>query len=378
MLLVLGLAVAGCGGSDADSSAASSEAPATSEAAAATSAAPAPSTSATPSTSDAPATSAAPVETTAAPETVESAETAEIAETVVPVAASTGCGFGGPESGSTRETLGDREYLQYVPQAHDGENPLPLVLNFHALSSNASQQVLLTGLDGKGEAEGFIAVHPEGTTLPGTEIQFWNTDISGSSPNVDDVGFVAELLDHLEDNLCVDTNRIFTTGMSNGGFMSSALSCVLSERFAAATSVAGISFAEGDCDPSRAVPLLHVHGTADVVVPFEGGDSTLLSDGGTLEGQAAEFVPIPGEVGEWAAEFGCSESPVVSDFGDDVTVEEYQGCAADIEFWIVEGGGHTWPGTPTALALQDMLGFSTDDFNTTDLAWEWFVAHPKS
>lgn len=252
-----------------------------------------------------------------------------------------------------------------------------MVLNFHGLTSNAGQQVFLTGLDAKADAEGFVAIHPEGSFIPGTETTFFNTDISGESDQIDDVAFVDALLDELEANLCIDTNRIFTTGMSNGGFMSSALACTLSERFAAAASVAGISYPEGSCNPSRAVPMLHVHGTADVVVPFDGGASSLSGDGGTLEGADVEFVPIPGEVDQWSEELGCDGEPEVIEFSDEVTVEDFAGCDADLEFWIVDGGGHTWPGTAAALALQAQLGFSTDDFNTTDLVWDWFVAHPK-
>lgn len=365
--IVISMIAAACGGSSATEEAA-------------------PEVTSAPEVASVPATSAAPSPTTAPPPETTAAPTTEApATTVAPdadpadVAAvpSAGCGSSSVAPGSTPEVLGERAYLQFIPLAHDGETPVPLVLNFHGLTSNAGQQVFLTGFDAKAGQEGFVTVHPEGSLIPGTDVTFFNTDISGESDMIDDVAFTAALLDELEANLCIDTNRIFTTGMSNGGFMSSVLACALSERFASAVSVAGITYPEGDCSPTRQVPLLHVHGTGDVVVPFEGGASSLGGEGGTLEGADVEFVPIPGEVDQWAEQLGCDSEPEVVAFSDEVTVEDFGGCDADLEFWIVDGGGHTWPGTPSALALQAALGFSTDDFNTTDLAWEWFVAHPK-
>lgn len=341
----------------------------------------APETSAPTATSAAPTTTSAPA-TTTAPEPppttdAEPADPATMDPADVPVVASSGCGSSVAEPGSSPKTIGERAYLQYVPDAHDGQTPVPMVLNFHGLTSNAGQQVFLTGLDAKAGEEGFVAIHPEGSLIPGTETTFFNTDISGESDQIDDVAFVDALLDELEANLCVDTNRIFTTGMSNGGFMSSALACTLSERFAAAASVAGMTYPEGSCNPTRPVAMLHVHGTGDVVVPFDGGSSSLSGEGGTLEGADVTFVPIPGEIDQWSEELGCDGDPEVIEFSDEVTVEDFGGCDADLEFWIVDGGGHTWPGTSAALALQSQLGFSTDDFNTTDLVWDWFVAHPK-
>ena len=368
----LSVVAAACGGSSATEDAV----PAAETTAPATSAEPAPETTPAPPETSPPETSppetTAP-ETTAVPTTVAaSSDSADVA-----VVASAGCGASNATAGPSSETLGDRAFLQFVPAAHDGETPVPLVLNFHGLGSNGGEQILLTDFTSKAEAEGFVVIHPEGSLAAGTETTFFNTDISGTSEQVDDVAFSAAMLDELEATLCVDTNRIFATGMSNGGFMASVLGCALSERFAAVVSVAGITYPEGDCAPTRSAPLLHVHGTADIVVPFEGGESSLLGDGGTLDGADIEFVPIPGEVDQWAEEFGCDAEPEVVAFSDEVSVEDFVGCEADLEFWIVDGGGHTWPGTPTALALQSLLGFSTDDFNTTDLAWDWFLAHPK-
>ncbi len=371
---VFAVLAAACGGSSATESTSSDEEPAAEAAEASEVDEPTPATTTTPTT-QAPATTVVDV--------VEQAPETTVAEPVgsdpvdVAAVASAGCGASAVAEGSTSEALGERAYLRFIPSAHDGVTPVPLVLNFHGLTSNAGQQVFLTGLDAKAGQEGFVAVHPEGSMIPGTETTFFNTDISGESDAIDDVAFVDALLDELETTLCVDTNRIFTTGMSNGGFMSSALACTLSDRFAAAASVAGISYPEGSCSPTRPVPMLHVHGTGDVVVPFDGGASSLSEEGGTLEDAEVNFVPIPGEVDQWAEELGCDSDPEVIEFSDEVTVEDFGSCDADLEFWIVDGGGHTWPGTSAALALQAQLGFSTDDFNTTDLVWDWFVAHPK-
>ncbi|MCB9611537.1 MAG: prolyl oligopeptidase family serine peptidase [Sandaracinus sp.] len=119
------------------------------------------------------------------------------------------------------------------------------------------------------EREGFVVVYPDGTgTIP-----TWNAGgCCGSAvrDDVNDVGFVAAILDRLEGELCLDRDRVFATGMSNGGMMSHRLGCELSERFAAVAPVAGTLMFDA-CTPTRPVHVMHVHGSDDGHVPWEGG-----------------------------------------------------------------------------------------------------------
>jgi polyhydroxybutyrate depolymerase len=276
----------------------------------------------------------------------------------------------------------DRRYRLYVPPGYTAAQPMPVVLDFHGLTGTAEQQALLSDLEGLAGTEGFIAVHPQGSVDPATGMTFFEL---GQASTVDDVAFTADILDDLAASLCVDPARVYAMGFSNGGYMSSRLACDLADRIAAITTVAATTHPD-DCAPSRAVPVQAFHGTADRVVPFEGGDSALLD---TFEQTADSDDPaaaarlqaavdllglaIPDEVGEWAAANGCSgetSSPV----GEDVTLTTYQGCTAPVLFYVVEGGGHSWPGSQTSRTVAS-LGHTTMDVDATRLAWEFFQQH---
>src|SRR6185503_17665674 len=112
----------------------------------------------------------------------------------------------------------------HVPSSYDPTRPMPLVLNFHGYSSNAQQEDLLSQMSAKADSAGFIAIHPEGTNSS------WNAGACcgmAVQQNVDDIGFVKDILATAADKLCVDAHRIYATGMSNGGFLSNRIGCEL-------------------------------------------------------------------------------------------------------------------------------------------------------
>ena len=235
----------------------------------------------------------------------------------------------------------NRRYRVHVPPSYDPSLPTPLVLNLHALGSNARTQELYTGMSSKADQEGFVVVHPEG--VGGS----WNGGAccgQASTTRVDDVGFVRALLDDLGTRVCVDPKRVYATGMSNGGFMSHRLACDLADRIAAIAPVAGTNAATS-CDPSRPVPVLHLHGTADTIVPFLGTRRTIA---------------------DWVARNGCDSEPTVTFDEGNATCETYGACTdgADITLCSIRGLGHLWPGGPGSLSSID----------ATDAIWDFFAA----
>ncbi len=273
--------------------------------------------------------------------------------------------------------------------------PSPLVLDFHGLGSDGLQQALVSSSPAAAARRGFISVVPDGARNELLGARLWN--LGGTETGVaaldeagpglaDDVAFTVELLDLVESVLCVDTGRVYSMGLSNGGFFSAVLACELSDRIAAIATVAGITHPD-DCEPVRPVPVLHVHGTADTVVPFDGGDSSLLAgagravpgvDSSVIAGLAAElFVPIAGEVAEWAVANGCDPDPTTTARSPVVEERVYPNCAPGgaVEFFVVDGGGHTWPGSVT-MSLVPSLGPTTFDIDATALAFDWFDDHP--
>lgn len=282
-----------------------------------------------------------------------------------------------------------------TPTARDNlDGPLPVVMNWHGLGSNGFQQAQLTGYEFLAEQEGFLVAHPTGlraagVTASGIEVpdaqqgrRSWEL-AQLDAPGRDDVAMTSLLIDHLVADFCGDETRVYATGMSNGGFFTSLLVCELADRLAAAVSVAGLSHPDS-CAPDRPVPFMAFHGTADRVVPYEGGESTLLEDSGTADGDAADAaVPaelqaffeqsMPDEFDQFAASFGCDPEPVAEPISDDVTAFRYEGCSDDVPlvFHRIDGGGHTWPGAPLGLLLTRPLGETTFDVSATIDGWEF-------
>ncbi|HET6372118.1 MAG TPA: PHB depolymerase family esterase [Candidatus Polarisedimenticolia bacterium] len=296
-----------------------------------------------------------------------------------------------------------RSYTVHLPPTYDGTTPHPVVLAFHGRGGNRKTVRLETCpgqnpksrgcLDGVADCEGFIVVYPDGTyESPLTKnIRSFNAGggingyvcISGyaCTQNIDDVRYVSDLLDSLETNYKIDPARVFVTGLSNGAALTHRLACELSHRIAAIAPIAGGNqyAAVDSCVPTRSVPVLEIHGTADPIAPFEGG--VVSCD---APGTCGRRVSIPQTVSGWLSRDGCPSSPIVEDWADlspddgtTVTQMTYQGCSGsgDVVLLRVNGGGHTWPGGSSTVSTR-VVGKVSKEFNANKVMIEFFKAHP--
>jgi polyhydroxybutyrate depolymerase len=244
-----------------------------------------------------------------------------------------------------------RTTLVHVPASYDPTMPTPVVIDLHGLGGDGAMEAGLTSANAKSDAVGFISVHPNGATTPGS----WNAGgCCGTAPsqNIDDIGFMKQLVDDLDAKLCVDDARVFAMGMSNGGYMSHRIGCELADRFAAIGPVAG-GIATATCAPSRPVPVFAIHGNADPLVEYSFGQSSANA---------------------WATGNGCTTTTTTYTNGVASCVT-HGGCTAgaDVVFCTIDQGGHQWPGGETL----PLLGNNTTDIIATDAIWTFFVAHPK-
>ena len=232
-----------------------------------------------------------------------------------------------------------RDYILYIPELYDGSTAVPLVFNFHGYGSNAAQQMFYGDFRDIADTEGFLLVHPEGTTFIGD--QFWNVGFPGLSSNIDDVGFTEALIDELATLYAIDLDRVYATGMSNGGFMSFLLACQLSEKIAAVASVTGSMTQDtfDDCNAQHPTPVLQIHGTDDSVVLYNGNNLS---------------IPIADVISYWVDYNNCETTPTTTtlpdvDVSDGSTIEysvyEDGDNGITTEHMKVIGGGHTWPGS---------------------------------
>ncbi|MEM1214059.1 MAG: T9SS type A sorting domain-containing protein [Bacteroidota bacterium] len=251
----------------------------------------------------------------------------------------------------------DRSYRLYVPAAFDGETPLPLVFNLHGFTSNASQQEFYADMNAVADTAGFFVCYANGIDAA------WNVNWDFGS-TADDVGFISFLIDEISSEYPVLLDQVYSCGMSNGGFMSYRLACELNDRIAAVASVTGSMSPGyiGNCTPNRPVPVLEIHGTADPVVSYDGTANVSISVDSLLT--------------FWANNNGCDGSTITTDLEntsllDLCTAEkiDYQNCAASVEHYKINGGGHTWPGAPIS------IGVTNQDFHGSAAVWQFFQQH---
>ncbi len=258
----------------------------------------------------------------------------------------------------------ERTYQLYFPASYqEGGDPLPLVFNCHGFGSNALEQRFYSGMDAVAEEEGFIVCYPDGFESA------WNVGWAFGS-QADDVGFVGAMIDQFVENYNIDERRVYSCGMSNGGFFSYTLACEIPDRIAAIASVTGgmrEDVAE-NCQPNIPTPIMQIHGTADLVVNYEGTANVSL--------------PIEDVVNRWIEINGCDNTAVIETPYPDInendnstaTRFDYATCDDDSEVVLIkiDGGAHTWPGA----AIN--IGVTNQDFNASAEIWEFFNRFSRS
>lgn len=258
-----------------------------------------------------------------------------------------------------------RNYIVHLPPGYDSTwTDVPLVFNLHGYTSNASQQQVYAKMNNVADTAGFIVVYPDGVG------NAWNSFDNGFGSTANDVGFISYLIDVMySDYNNIDLKRVYTCGMSNGGFMSYRLACELSDRITAMASVTGLMAlsVEATCNPERPIPVLQIHGTNDATVPYNGGTGISSVD------QTIQY---------WVNFNNTPSSPVIDSLPntnttDNTTVIKYTYAPGDsnsqVILYKVVGGGHTWPG-----ALVD-LGGTNYDINGSAEIWDFFsqYEHPN-
>lgn len=265
----------------------------------------------------------------------------------------------------------ERSYQLIVPERYDGTKPLPIVFGLHSLTVDHR---IVPGMSGFGDMDDrydFIGVAPSGR-LGGTNLPYWNA--ANTADNYD-LTFLSELLDHLEKTLCVDTARVFSVGMSNGAQVSSLLACRMADRIAAIAPIAGVEYNE-PCDGAP-VPVIAFHGAVDPIVPYGGGglNSVTIANQNFYRGELPTDLATPVGVDEsmrrWAEHNGCDATFVEERISPEVRKRTWPNCAAPTVLYVVDNGGHAWPGKPQP-AFEKAFGHGTSDIQATDLLFAFF------
>ena len=267
----------------------------------------------------------------------------------------------------------ERSYLLYEPQTATG-GPYPLVLALHGGGGSGQQFLQMTQQDWNrlADTHGFVVAYPDAVD------GFW--DFGGGfvseirAQNVDDLAFFNVLIDRIATTATIDQDRIFATGLSRGGHASYALACKIPGKIRAIAPVVMPlpAYLEPDCRNGPPVPIAILNGTADPIVPYDGGRVRVF---GRTRGKV---MSTDATVDLWTKRNGCTDTSVsqVIDPADDETVitkMAYEGCTgAPVVLYQIEGGGHTWPGGKP-FAPKAVVGPISQDLNGAEEIWQFFA-----
>jgi polyhydroxybutyrate depolymerase len=271
-----------------------------------------------------------------------------------------------------------RSYFVYVPPSYRADQPMPAVVMLHGRPSTATGMAVISEMNEVAERRGFIVVYPEGINNEWNA--FYDLVRQRSATPQDDVRFLRTLMADLRVDLNIDPHRMYIAGFSNGGFMALRMACWASETFAGFASVgAGLYDALRNRCRSEPAPVLIMHGTGDPSVPYrgvtmpdpQGGEPTRLSLGAqdtvaffirrnrcSFSGPSTTFAERGGSPGTHVVRF----APRDCANGDDVM------------FYLINGGGHNWPGVRGVLD-EDTFGPVNMDINAGEVIWDFFAEH---
>tara|TARA_B100000795_G_scaffold249836_1_gene217624 strand:- start:8293 stop:9237 length:945 start_codon:yes stop_codon:yes gene_type:complete len=226
-----------------------------------------------------------------------------------------------------------REYYVYTPASYSPSSNAPLLFVFHGYGGSATNILYYSDFKNSADQDGYILVYPQGSLLNG--VTHWNVGGWTVGSTVDDVSFTEDIIDIMTNEYYINTDRIYSTGMSNGGYMSFGLACN-SSKFAAIASVTGSMTPEIDnnCAPDHPISILQIHGLEDDTVPYDGASWSLS---------------IPAVMEYWLTSNSCDPEPlsVITDLEDGsyILSDSYQNCSNNVgvELILHSTMGHTWP-----------------------------------
>jgi len=263
-----------------------------------------------------------------------------------------------------------RSFIIYLPTGYNNAGKMSMIFAIHGGSGTPEGMINIANFKTIADREKVVLVYPAGIQ------NNWNDGrpTTSNQLGINDVSFFNQMCDYMMSNYSVDGTKIYATGISNGGFMSSRLGCELSNRIAAiavdAATIEATTIA-ANCNPGRPVPVIYIHGTLDPFVPFMGG-TVSPGAGGTV---ISHFQAID----KWVAINGCNSIPTVTDLpdiaNDGTTIKQrvYSGGTngSEVVSYIVMNGGHTWPQGYQYLN-EAIIGKTSQDMNACEVIWTFF------
>ncbi len=267
-----------------------------------------------------------------------------------------------------------RSALVRVPSTYNASNPAPMLLVFHGGGGNAEGAERMAQLTPLADKHNLIVVYPNGTGVLRDRLLTWNTwNCCGYAltHEVDDVGFVRNLIAMLKREFAIDSNRIFATGISNGGMMAHRLGCELSDQIAAIAPIAG-ALNTDSCAPREPVSVLIFHGTDDQHVMFKGGQNLKRFPGADprIDNSVADAFST------WSRLDKCSPSNPSQQQSVQRTLCSDGARGSEVVLYAIQGQGHSWPGGRAGLRYGN-VDPPSQEISASEVMIEFFMRHPK-
>ncbi len=313
----------------------------------------------------------------------------------------------------------DRTFLVRLPKGYSAQQHYPVVILLHGMNQDADDMERLTGFDQIADKDGIIAVYPfalhgrwnvgvrpkeheEQPMYPrrrrygggypggggggggyppggggggypggGGQQQPQSQPRHEEQPEVDDIGFFNQMIDHLTTKFSADPSRIYVAGLSEGGFMAMHVGCSVSDKVAAIATVGATMPKTMVCLPSRTVSLMMITGTSDPLVPHGGGTEKNLNLATLSADDSAKA---------WAKIDHCGDKPAHSKLpskskgGMETKIDTFEGCGqgAQVVLYSVKGAGNTWPGGEQ-YEPENTIGKTSNDFSANEVIWNFLV-----
>lgn len=267
-----------------------------------------------------------------------------------------------------------RAWITYVPTSYDPATPTPLVVLLHGRPSNATAMAAITRMNAVADEKGFIVVYPEG--LNNEWNAFYDLTRQQGVANQDDVAFLKTLTEDLGRDLNIDRRRMFLGGFSNGGFMTIRMACSAADTFAGFASVGAELYAvlKDKCRGGRPAPILLMNGTADPSVNYNG----IVVRSGADDQETRVSLGARDTLSWFVNRNKCSQTgstltypPRGQSPGTQAQRFIPNDCQAAVVFWLITGGGHTWPGTDGVMDAE-AFGPTNMDIKASAEIWDFF------
>jgi polyhydroxybutyrate depolymerase len=265
-----------------------------------------------------------------------------------------------------------RKYSLYIPTSYNWNAPQPLVLFFHGGGGGMYQAIKDYNWQIKADKEGFALVYMHGSSRRNNKIlNTWNAGeccAYARDNNIDDVSYVRLVVKDVKSLIKIDDKKIFATGFSNGAMMSYRLACEASDIFAAIAPVAGTDVTKS-CNPENPVSVIHIHARDDEAAKFDGGSGRQFED--TAE-WVSDFRSVADTVQLWLEYNDIKNSPKRILEKKDVYCDLYISSQKEvaIQLCVLENGGHTWPGGPSAGRRTGTV--PSQALDATAVIWDFF------